>query len=139
MEWVAEPGLFGDLLHQGARLLQPFGSEGHLQSHQKLVRTLVVVAPEQPAKISGVHVAFTGDLPERPELAEMLLDVLPALPVGRERERFHAGERRARFGDFQNQAFQQFGAQCRALPRTALAAPYQFVKDVLYFVGRKNP
>ena len=138
MELVAKTSAFGNLFDQRAGLLKPFGGEVHFQAQQKLVWALVMMALEQTAKVGGVRMAFLRNLAQRFQPREMGFNVLPALLVGGEGKRFGPGQRRARAGDFQGQAFQQLRAQFRALPPAALPAADEFVEEALDFVGREN-
>ncbi len=62
MKGIVETQLRCDLFDENAGFLQAFRGEVHPETHQELVRRLVIVAAEQSAKIGRSHVALPSDL-----------------------------------------------------------------------------
>jgi len=90
MKRIAKAGFLGHLLDQGGGLLEQFGSEVHFQPQQTLIRTLMVIPPEQAAKVGMVDAALGADLLQGLEPPEVLLNMLEAPLVGGESQRLLA-------------------------------------------------
>jgi len=111
MEGVGKAGFFGDLLDQDAGLLEARGGMVHFQAEQVLIRGLLVVAPEEPAEIGVVGVAFGGDLGQGAEAEKVLVKVFAPLLVGGKGLGFHLFQRGLGGGDLQGEALQEAGAE----------------------------
>ena len=83
--------------------------------------------------------AFAGNLRERAQAQVVLLDVPAAVLVGGKGERLRAGERRARPGNPQREAFERLGAQAGVLAARLQAGLDDFVEDRLEDVGGSAP
>ena len=131
MKRVGKPNLLGHLFDQRTGLLQAFSGVVHLEPEQVLVRGLVVVTPEQSAQIGVVDMALASDLLQRPQAQAVLFNMAATLLIGRERERFRAGERRVRPDDAKRQTLQKFCAQHCAFAASLRPGLDEFIKKRL--------
>lgn len=129
MEGVGKAGFFGHLLDQHAGLLQARGGMVHFQAKQILIGGLLIVAPEEPAEIGVVGVAFGGDLGQGVKAEKMLLNVFAALLVGGKGQGFHLFQRGLGGGDFQGEAFQEAGTEFGLAAAGLQAAGDEFIEQ----------
>ena len=131
MKRVGETGRFSHLFYQFAGLLQLFSGMIHFKPQQILVWALMIVALEKAAQIGIVDMALRRDLCQGPKLQTIFFKILAALLISGESQGLRCRQRSAGAFDAKGKAFQQFGAQVRALPARLQPDVDEFIKERL--------